>query len=32
MPKIEHVVEYENSNGKKKKAVFRNLNDFFMLG
>ena len=32
MPKIEHVVEYENSNGQKKKTVFRNLNDFFMLG
>ena len=32
MPKIEHVVEYENSNGQKKKTVFRNLNDFFTLG
>lgn len=32
MPKIEHVVEYTNSNGQKKKAVFRNLNDFFTLG
>jgi len=31
-PRIEHVVEYENSNGKKKKVVFRSLNDFFMLG
>lgn len=31
-PRIEHVVQYENSNGKTKKVVFRSLNDFFMLG
>ena len=31
-PRIEHVVEYENSTGKKKKVVFRTLNDFFSLG
>ena len=32
MPKIEHVVNYTNSNNKNKKVVFRNLNDFFILG
>lgn len=32
MPKLEHVVEYTNSNGTKKKTVFRSLNDFFTLG
>lgn len=31
-PRIEHVVEYENSNGKTKRVVFRSINDFFMLG
>jgi len=31
LPKIEHTVYYTNSNGKDKKTVFRNLNDFFML-
>lgn len=30
-PKIEHVVNYVNSQGKEKKVVFRNLDDFFML-
>lgn len=31
-PKIEHVVTYENTMGKTKKVVFRNINDFFILG
>lgn len=31
-PKIEHVVTYTNSQGKEKKVIFRNINDFFMLG
>jgi len=31
LPKIEHAVFYTNSEGKEKKTVFRNLNDFFML-
>lgn len=31
-PRIEHVVEYTNSEGKEKKVVFRDLSDFFMLG
>lgn len=30
-PKIEHIVTYKNSEGKEKKVVFRNLDDFFML-
>lgn len=30
-PKIEHIVRYENSLGKQKKVVFRNLDDFFTL-
>lgn len=30
-PHIEHTVYYENSTGKKKKVVFRNLDDFFEL-
>lgn len=31
-PKIEHIVMYKNSEGKDKKVVFRDLNDFFTLG
>lgn len=31
-PKIEHVVTYKNSEGKEKRVVFRDLNDFFTLG
>lgn len=31
LPKIEHSVFYTNTEGKEKKTVFRNLNDFFML-
>jgi hypothetical protein len=31
MPKIEHVIEYENSKQEKKRIVFRNLEDFFTL-
>lgn len=31
-PKIEHIVTYTNSEGKEKKVVFRNLDDFFTLG
>lgn len=31
-PKIEHIVTYNNSTGKEKKVVFRNLDDFFTLG
>jgi methylase of polypeptide subunit release factors len=30
--KIEHVVKYKNSNDEEKIVVFRDLNDFFMLG
>lgn len=30
-PKIEHIVTYKNSEGKEKKVVFRNLDDFFTL-
>lgn len=32
VPKIEHVVTYENSNGDEKRVVFRSLDDFFDLG
>jgi hypothetical protein len=28
-PKIEHVIEYENSNGNKRKITLNSLNDFF---
>lgn len=31
-PKIEHVVTYTNSEGKEKRVVFRDLEDFFQLG
>lgn len=31
-PKIEHVVNYTNSEGKEKRVVFRDLDDFFQLG
>jgi len=31
-PKIEHVVTYENSQGKEKRVVFRSITDFFTLG
>lgn len=31
VPKIEHIVTYENSEGVEKKVVFRNLEDFFTL-
>ena len=31
LPVIEHVVTYENSEGKEKRVVFRNLDDFFTL-
>lgn len=31
-PKIEHIVNYTNSEGTEKKVVFRELNDFFSLG
>jgi hypothetical protein len=31
-PKIEHIVEYTNSEGKVKKVMFRDLSDFFTLG
>jgi hypothetical protein len=31
-PKIEYVVTYKNSTDKEKRVVFRNINDFFMLG
>lgn len=30
-PKIEYVVNYENSLGKQKRVVFRNITDFFTL-
>lgn len=30
-PRIEHVVTYKNSEGKEKRVVFRNLDDFFTL-
>jgi len=30
-PKIEHTVTYNNSQGKEKKVIFRNLDDFFTL-
>jgi len=30
-PYIEHVVKYNNSEGKEKKVVFRSLDDFFIL-
>lgn len=29
MPTLEHVVTYENSEGKTKKVIFRSLDDFF---
>lgn len=31
VPKIEHIVTYENSEGVEKKVVFRSLEDFFTL-
>jgi len=31
-PKIEHIVNYTNSEGTEKKVVFRDLEDFFQLG
>lgn len=31
-PKIEHVVNYTNSEGTEKRVVFRDLDDFFQLG
>jgi hypothetical protein len=32
MPRIEHVVSYENSNGKRVEIVLKTLTDFFTLG
>lgn len=32
VPKIEHIVTYENSEGTEKRVYFRNLDDFFTLG
>jgi hypothetical protein len=31
-PKIEHIVNYTNSEGTEKRVVFRDLDDFFQLG
>lgn len=31
VPRLNHEVFYENSSGKKKKVVFRKLDDFFIL-
>jgi len=32
VPKINHIVTYNNSEGKEKKVIFRSLDDFFDLG
>ena len=32
IPKINHIVTYNNSEGKEKKVFFRSLDDFFDLG
>ncbi len=32
MPRVEHVVSYTNSNGKKVEIVLKTLTDFFTLG
>lgn len=32
MPKIEHIIEYQNAKDETKRIVFRNLEDFFTLG
>ena len=32
MPRVEHVVQYKNSNGKEVKITLKTLTDFFTLG
>ena len=32
IPRINHIVNYNNSEGKEKKVIFRSLDDFFDLG
>ena len=32
MPRVEHIVQYTNSNGKEVKIVLKTLTDFFTLG
>ena len=32
MPRVEHVISYTNSNGKKVEITLKTLTDFFMLG
>lgn len=32
MPKMHYEIEYKNSLGNSRKAILRNLNDFFILG
>jgi hypothetical protein len=32
MPKMYYEIEYKNSLGHDRKAVLKNLNDFFILG
>lgn len=32
MPKMRYEIDYKNSSGNERKAVLKNLNDFFILG